>query len=421
MDIFRIKKAKLTSIFVLLYVTLVVFMPNAIRNPTTIYHIDSTRYLYRGWLEYSFSAIEIFAFLSFFLIKAPKDSVRIKYVILLILFKNFIRLVFGWTNIFEYNDYSLLLSFIVGYGCYLLLVTSRERFSTEDLLDYIIILNFLTQLVFVFTGRQMEGFGRYGALASDVGSVGVMCCQYIIYYLFARKSVKRAFIPIVASFISLILSGSRSNLLFSVAFIILFIFKLRFGIRMSRAKSRALFIIALAIIVLIPFADVLSVQVLNTSNFSQVIDRMLDSVTATVQRNSGYFDSNTSLSGRMMSFATGFNILYKNPLGISTSTIDLELRSIADNPLMTFPHSTLLSFYLLWGIAALICYVQIIILFIKAFNAKHPLWVLLLSTLIMFVIYGAPIINAKNYLWYILVFDYCKKVINNDLVIEKMN
>lgn len=397
-----------------LYVILVLFLPNAIRDVSTIYHVDASAYVgidtftgMKPWLDYSLSVVEILAILGGLFIRPRIGQINLRPLLLFLLIYNLLRFLCGFSNIIYYNDFSLILSLLEGYGCYLILTKDKIKFDLEFLIDSIIIFNFLTQIMFVLTGRQIESGGRYAALGSGPGAVGTMCAQFLLYYVFARKTDKRNLFVFVASILSLILSGSRTNLLLTIIFIIIFIFKVNSGMSLSEGKKTAIKTLLVGLIMLIPF---LSSMTNTLSIFDQVIERLEDSLQATTGRNNTYFEEDGSMIGRQLSFVAGYETFKENPLGLSTSTIDLQVETIKHG-FHSFPHSTLFSFFFLWGVAALFCYFKILKYLFISIKKKHPIWVLLLYIAVSMVFYGSPIVNPKEYFWYLIIITYCVNVL----------
>ncbi len=397
----------------------ILFMPNAIRFVSILYFIDAESYIsenpwinQRAWLHYSFSYLEVISVLTAIFLKLDNKHINIRPIVALIIGINIIRLLASMTNMFEFNDYSLLLSLLSGYGCYLLLTSSKvANYDIEDLLDSVIILNTITQIMFVLTGRQMEYGGRYGALGSDVGSVGVMCSQYLVYFIFCRNSTKRSLLVLACCLISLILSGSRSNLLFAVAFTLIFVFRLKDSLKANSKTAKAIGLFALVTAITIPMIS----SMFSDSVFGTVIERMTGILSAASTENKGYFESDGSMVGRLQSFYAGLAILADYPLGLSASTIDLQMETIRHG-YVSFPHSTMLSYYLLWSVATVVIYFYIVKWMIQAIKGGKRVWIFLLYFIITSIIYGGPVVNAKNYFWYLLLFTYCR---NNILEIQK--
>ena len=148
------------------------------------------------------------------------------------------------------------------------------------------------------------------------------------------------------------------------------------------------------------------------SVFDKVLTRSLEFVSSIFDNNrSEYFESDASFTQRLLSITVGFKILANNPLGISTSPIELQMQTI-NYGYYTFPHSTVLSYYLLlsFGCIAIICwFVRYIVLGIKKGNTH---WIVLFCFLASALVYGSPITSSKLYFWLITLFSLCKNRIN---------
>lgn len=397
----------------------VLFMPNFILKYTTIYSINAEGYVAfdawqrsNPWLYYSFSLLELPCVLYGIFSKKKKDDIYLIPLVVFIVFWNIARLLLSSPSIFSFGqigDYSVLLSLLSGYGCYLLL-KNVLGLHLEDALDLIIILNFITQILFVITGRVNEYGGRYPALGSTVGDLGTICFLYIIYYCFARTKKKHNLIPIFCCFTTLILSGSRANILFTIIFLVIFLFKLPREFRINKNKGKAFF----GAFALLFFAGIAFLMVSSYSNenvFDRVLTRSLDFISSIFGQNrSEYFETDASFTQRLLSINVGFKIIGSNPFGISASPIELQMQTIS-NGYYTFPHSAVLSYYLLWSfgcIAVIYWLLRYIVLGIKKRNTH---WIVLFCFLISNVVYGAPITNSKLYFWLITLFALCKKEI----------
>ena len=403
-------KINYNELGVLLYVILVFFTPGPIALRTIIYRVSADKYFGSiGWLGYTFGALSILALLTGikYLFSYRNNDINIGTLVLYLFLWNCIRVVIGASNIFSYNDYSLFLSLITGYGGYILL-KRYVHYEIEDAFDLIVILNFVTQCINIFAGRQLEYGGRYAAIGSTTGSVGIMCASYLIYYLFCRKNEKRSMISILACVLSILLAGSRFNLMIAIIFIILFAFKLRKGLELNDKKRKTVIILILVGILVVPFAY----SYLGNTIFSKLLNRTEDVIGAILGRDTSYVTDDLSFNARLLSLKAGLETIIENPLGISTSSIDLQAHTIKHG-FTYFPHSTLISYYLLWGIPAIIIFVSLINHAVKAIKNNNTVWILALYFLVSFVLYGGPIIESKMYLWYFLMFDFIKNEANS--------
>ncbi len=391
------------------YIILVLYIPNFIKDRTIVYSISAASYIasdpwnQKGpWLLYSISWICIPALIMGIFLRPKKDQINLKPILLFVLVRNIVRFFVGETSIFTYGDfgdYSIFFSLLIGYGCYLLLSNKRVLIDLEDCMDLIIILNFITQILFVITGRRSDYGGRYAALGSSVGELGVTCFTYIIYYLYIRRKEKNNYFAFFSALVTLVISGSRTNFVLTLICALLFLPKL------NRNRKN---VIKVAAIVGAVFALMVLFGSFDSTIFGQTIGRITDFLSSLFSSSGNKFlEGDSSFSGRIASIQSGFITLSQNPFGISASTIDLQIRT-QFNGYNTFPHSTLLSYYLLWGIPVLFVLGWMIFHIYKSFKNKNSLWIFLVILLIFFSIYGAPIINSKTYFWYLLLFGSMK-------------
>lgn len=414
----KLRNISFAKLIVLAYAIVVLFMPNFILNYTTIYSINAEGYVQfdpwqrsNPWLYYSFSFIEIPAVLYGLFGKKNKEAINIIPLFVFLLLYNFIRFFASKSNVFlfgQFGDYSIFLSLLSGYGCYLLLI-NKAKLNLEDVFDIIILLNFVTQILFVITGRANEYGGRYPALGSTVGDLGMICFLYLLYYCFARTKQTNNYIPLICCIITLVLSGSRTNLLLSILFIAIFAFKLPKNLRRNKPKRKALvfcFALSIAAFFLLIIAG-------NTGNsiFSRVLNRITEFISSLFSKEGvDYFENDASFTQRIESVVAGLRIFAKNPFGLSTSAIDLQMETL-NNGYYTFPHSTLLTYYLLWGLGCFGIVVWLLRYILLGIKTKQDSWIVLFCFFVSIVIYGGPIINSKMYFWLICIFAFCKKEI----------
>ena len=419
-----IRQLNIQSILIILYVVVVLFMPNFILNYTTIYSINAEGYVKfdawqraNPWLYYSFSFVEIPAIVYAIFKKKNKSFVNVLPLIIYLIIWNIFRFFVGFTSVFsygKYGDYSIILSLLSGFGCFLLVTNAPLNLSTEDALDLIIVLNFITQLLFVLTGRQNDYGGRYPALGSTVGDVGTMCFLYLIYYFFARKKKNNSFIPFFCCLLSLVLSGSRANVMFALGFTIVFLFKLRQGLALSASKKHVLLITFIVFIMFIPLLFLSNIK--NSDMLGGIFNRIEDMFKSIFSsERSEYFENDASFSQRIDSIAVGFNILKNNLFGISCSAIELQVQTI-NYGYYTFPHSMFLSYYLLFGVGCLFIFAWMIYYLVEGIKYKNLCWIVILCFILTTFIYGGPGANSKMYFWYICIFSYCKNLIIDQIL-----
>ena len=148
--------------------------------------------------------------------------------------------------------------------------------------------------------------------------------------------------------------------------------------------------------------------------YSEVVERMKDLIDGLFSKTGQtYFANDDSLSSRLISFNTGFSILSENWFGISSSPIDLQQTTI-NYGYPTFPHSTIIVYYLLFGPIALFVFGYMVFLCFKLMRNKDSFYIPILCIIVSFVIYGAPIVVPKTWFWLMLFFGHAKeRIINN--------
>ena len=299
------KAAKTTyfvlSLIMISYVLFLAFMPTFILQRTSIYHISAASFLPnsdKAWLIYSLSFLSIPAILFAFYPKKNLDVNLFQIIFLFLIFKELVRLLEKKTNIFDYNDYSIVFCYLIALGCFVLLNNLPKYKNYFFIIDLIIVLNFFTQLLFITTGRKSDDGNRYSALGSSYGDVGVMCFQYIGIVLFLRQ--KPNYLTIFCSTLSLIISGSRANIIFTLLLVCVYFFVLFFNEKDKLTK------VLYPIMMVILFGIVIIFTYFYDPNrtgkmFSDILNGNVWS----------FLESDLSLNGRLKSFHSGFLTILK--------------------------------------------------------------------------------------------------------------
>jgi hypothetical protein len=411
-----IPNINIVSLFLVAYVFLILYMPNSILFPTTIYFSGTPGYIQQTVLSYSYSYLEIPLFLIAILVYKRSKSINFMPIIVLVTIQNLIRFIFGFSNPIVLHSYEMFLCLISGYcSCIIISAVFNNISRMEKVLDIIILVNFITQLIVAITGKVQYG-GRYAVLGQDVGSVGLFSVTYILINLFVREKIGRSTaILMTVAIASMLLAGSRTHLLMLIFILALFIG--RFIKRTVKTKNliKSIFIIATlgiaGISVLINKTNIFDSS--HTGYTESALTRFVNLFSSSNSINNS-ISSDESFTSRIESIAAGLELIKNNMLGISNSFIDLQIRTILEG-YPTFPHSFLISYYLLYGISALICYIIIISWTIKSIRVKSSTIVLLVFFLILFLIWGGPILRVKEYFWYFIIFSYIKLNLEKDI------
>lgn len=287
-------------------------------------------------------------------------------------------------NKFAFSSWEMYLSLATGMSCCAIISSlSKSDDFFEKFIDYLIVANFIYQILFIITGRVGES-GRVSVIGQGPGAVGYMCAMNIINILLYRLGKPGSVIMLVVCLISIVLSGSRFSLLVTMVGFI-FLFRQIFG---SLQRKYKIVILSLCILLLGGISYVL-------------LNKELQSSYAIVDRMSGVYDisemsEDQSMLERITSFVVGFDVLSQNPFGLSNTYADLQFNMI-ENGFFAFPHSTLLCYYILWGPILLYCVywlIKNVFLASKKKLIKEKRHLIFL--LVIYLVYGGLVISTKD-------------------------
>lgn len=246
--------------------------------------------------------------------------------------------------------------------------------------------------------------GRYAAIGMGSGATASLACEYLIWTLFARQGTTRIF-PMVCAAITVILSGSRTNLLVFIFIAVVFFGKLAKK-QIEDGYGKRLFWITLITVPIIVILIVVGVR----SGGSEGIGRFLSLFEGNFAQN---VSEDSSFLGRQRSIEGSFKMLRDHPAGIPFSIYAIEDLS-SKYFSMEYPHSTLLSYVLLWSpVIAICCYIYVIRLFVKAIKLRDNSAIYLGYYLFILILYGSPILYAKSYAFIFIMLSYIKNKLND--------
>lgn len=399
-----------------LIVVVILNIPGFLISATTIYH---TEHRYKlgdfAFLNFNFSFFELLLiFWSIFLLYKRSKNTHVRIVFMLILLKECLFLFSGKENVFTYNSYEMFLCMLVGISCNDIIC--KETDDRIDciyfFLDMVIVFNFLWQLLFIVSGKIPIG-DRVNAINMGYGAVGYLCALHILYIVLVRKITQREMLIIAIGFISILLSGSRYCLLISLMG--MFVFS-GYIFRRAPEKIRRWIIVALAFLSGIAVLVIVNPAVFGTS---EIVERVLNLFQG------GHFIQNVSndesFLGRVLSIKIGFELIGENPAGISNSYIDIQGKTI-DHGFFAFPHSNLLTYYLLWGVAFIVCIAWMIDICLKAYLNRYKG---ILYFMVIFIaantIYGGVETAPKVYVYLFILMSAIKISVNRKLADSKEN
>lgn len=391
---------KLSSI-VGLILLFVLILPSAVFSLGSIYDSLTPATISYDWLNYKFGVLQLIICL----FGAVEIICQKQRIFLIIFFIEFLREVLFYfvhdNSLFSESAYEMYLTVLVGYSLFLIVRRYMNDFQMMDkFYGLFLITNMLTIYINVAMGGRgttssdaaLAGIeGRYHASNLDVTGTGDLCVLCIIYLFFSSIRNKYRYPLLALSVVGLALSGARASLAFLGLIFAFYVIKQL----LARGKSRKIKYsdntIYKAIIILV-MAFILGFIIL--LNFNEVSSRIgLTRFDALLSLSA--MSSDGSFLGRMASLTAGLDVLADNPLGISGYFINLQSEMMARN-YPTFPHSTLLSNYLLFGPIIFIFY---FIWWRGIREGQHKgnkyFWISLFY-LISTVIAGGPVVNFKT-------------------------
>ena len=346
------------------------------------------------WLNYIFGIIQLLILLIgiYYAIRLNK---RWFFVLALaMMLRELFYLVVSDNNIFSASAYEMYLTVFVGYAFVLWAEGGLKTFQEcERYFKWFLITNMLTLYInYAMGGAGGIIAGRYHSSNLDVGGTGTVCVLCILFLAYSTEKKWFDYLFIVLSVIGLFLSGSRANLLFlmlilALYFVLSLFFKFRKEDKNSEKKN-----VFLRRFLLSGFALIAAIVIV-AINYETILNWLLGSRFQTLLSSQG-LRSDDSFVGRTASLTAGLDVLKHHPLGISGYFINLQ-QEIRMRGYPTFPHSTLLSMYLVFGPLVLIIYGIWIGLLRKLRMINIRYYMMILFLLISTIIYGGPIANFK--------------------------
>lgn len=396
----NIEKRNLLQVVGETYCMILLFLPNEIVEATSIYTITTPQQVRYEYASFFFSFLLIPAIIYACTIRNKTQAIHFDLIIIAILIKDFLYLHF-----FKYNqeiDYNFSFDFVLlsawSIVCIIFSNTgNNDSRSPELFFERYFILAFFTQLLRFFLGLSTGG--RYGAIGLSVGGTGYLAGLFIVYSLYYRNFNNKMKIYTFLAFISIVLSGQRSNLLFLLLFCGIYVFKICLEKKSTKENTERIFyLVATTELLFLLFVPLLFSNILlfKIEHF-EFINRVIEAATSYFN---GSIESMDSVEGRFQSFDAGIDIANEFPLGLTNNFYELQYRMLLYN-YPTFPHNTLLCCYLLWSpFITLFCILYLIKLFIDLWRIKSGLmwpllYIILFNTITgsVFIYYPYLVIN----------------------------
>ena len=382
----------------------VLSLPDGLKAATSLYSssTDSLNLVYT--FTYYFSWLELPLVITGLFVYRKSKIINILPVFILVLLNNVLRLPLGQSNIFELHSYEMFLIFLVGICA--AAVCSRIASTQQDFefcIDFFVVFQACTLLLNFAQGASSDG--RYAALGMGPGQTATIMALYIVWFITCRnsgwklseKTSSFSVVALAAAFFSLLATGSRTNLLLVVAVVLVmmaWILKI-----VAKRKGAEIALLAFLCFILFVGLTVLALPTLASSGGSNAITRLIET-------NSTGFGKDSSVLGRELSIDAGWKIYSENPNGISFSLYDIEQRTYLACG-MEYPHSTLLSYLLLWGPLPLaISLIYLIGLLFYLLRNKSSSSVFVAFSLLTFIWYGSPLIYARSYFILLILFTH---------------
>lgn len=391
-----VEKRKLGYICVLLYVFLVLSLPDGIKNMTALYKMTTRGINVTYTYNYYFSLLELpIIFVALAKYRYSK-SIKFLKVFILIAILNIFYWILNLENVFQLHSYEMFLLLLTGFSAAVIVMDSENTFQDVDtILDWFTILQFVLLIVSMVSGASGQD-GRYAAIGMGSGATANIASYYLVWTFFLRMS-KTKILPAGIAFITVILTGSRTNLLAFMLIAIVFISKL-IKKQIDDGNGRKLLY---CLIVIVPL--LILVLISNRGVKMESFERITSLLQGNIFNN---ITSDGSYLGRMRSVEGSLRILKENPNGLPFSIYAIEKES-ARAFSMEYPHSTFLSYILLWSPPiAWVCMGYLVYLLVKAIRMRDISAVFMGFNIAMLVLYGSPILYAKTYTILFVLISY---------------
>ena len=391
-----VEKRKLGYICVLLYVFLVLSLPDGIKNMTALYKMTTRGINVTYTYNYYFSLLELpIIFVALAKYRYSK-SIKFLKVFILIAILNIFYWILNLENVFQLHSYEMFLLLLTGFSAAVIVMDSENTFQDVDtILDWFTILQFVLLIVSMVSGASGQD-GRYAAIGMGSGATANIASYYLVWTFFLRMS-KTKILPAGIAFITVILTGSRTNLLAFMLIAIVFISKL-IKKQIDDGNGRKLLY---CLIVIVPL--LILVLISNRGVKMESFERITSLLQGNIFNN---ITSDGSYLGRMRSVEGSLRILKENPNGLPFSIYAIEKES-ARAFSMEYPHSTLLSYILLWSPPiAWVCMGYLVYLLVKEIRMRDISAVFMGFNIAMLVLYGSPILYAKTYTILFVLISY---------------
>jgi hypothetical protein len=386
----NIKTGRLFPMFIYCFVLLSI--PGSfIFSATSLFQITTPSDIGYKWLEYDFSFLFIPILLTVpYLYYKYKEARKYYNIIGLILLWNIIYALVKDSYLFHNGYYETLIAMTMGLTMCLIFKLYAKGFGALLAIYKVLIAG---NIVAMFAGLILNAgvfdvISRMNLPNMDVGTTGFILATFFILLLHHAQRIN--LLLIFGSLFLILLTGSRINLLAFCLFLFVFLFQKSLH-KLNRTDFAKIVIALLAIMLGVIAAYFFS-------NIETLLGRAL-SIFSFLHDPS----SDDSVRGRAASIQAGWEVLKKNPLGLSVCFNDVQ-RNMNLFGYPTFPHSTLLYSYLIFGPLVLIYTVRKFLKrFIRAAKSRSPLLYVFAYIILVDTVGGGAIVNYKIYFIYFML------------------
>ena len=391
MNLSLYKNLKTPSIIIIL---LILFVPDDIFILSSILDFKTPNVIRYKWLDTSFSFIFI-PFIFLILKKKINGTHMLLFIFwFTLLLWNLIKSLFYKSYLISNLNFELFYATLIAI---VIIIFVESKLKTFQSLQIFFEIFMISQIIGLFLGIILDaGFdGRFHPPNLDVGTTGLFLGIYFVFHLFVKEKQNIYWLLII--FISILLTGSRANVILPLIFLIFYFFK-----KVKYIFSIKFFVFIVFCFPLIYFIDFSffsdNLDIIRFFNFDR-ISNLID------------ISKDESFLGRLKSLEVGIEVLYQYPLGIFFSFIDLQW-VMQMNGYPTFPHSTILAFYLVLGPFSLIIIYFLLKLLFSLFKEKNNYFFLIFYLMIASIFFGGMFVNFKIFFFYLLVFKISKNSLN---------
>lgn len=362
---------------------LVNLLPDEVFHSLGIYHSTTPSFIRYKWLNYSFGVIDLLILIYGVFLSRKRRRNWLWVTSLILLVREVFFALFTEFSVLSEGRFDIYLTMLVGVAMIQWhLECAGDIADAWHKLIVVLIVNVCSVYINLLIGKPGILGGRFNAVNLDVGTTGVVAGISLVALLCDREFSNRFFWAILAA-VSLVMSGSRINLLITLASCLLLFFVriYRSSIKRYSFRIRISTILVLMGVILVVFF------------YGPVLlDRIYSSRIVTVFNNENI---ESALSGRPMSLFAGLNIMRKYPLGISAHFSNLQYKTVQEG-FGTFPHFGAMVQYIFFGPLVLIPMYLVLRSIYCLFKRKEfQILIPVIYLTVYNILGGGPIVNPK--------------------------